>query len=191
MIEQQLPVINFTPFPTLETNRFVLRRVTTSDVNEVFALRSDPEIMRYIARPLAKTTQDTLDFLAMLDKGLEDNDFINWAICFKEDPKLIGMICLIGFQPENFRTEVGYILSPDYRQMGIMAEAMDAVVAYTFDTLNFHSLQAVIAPENLASERVLLRKGFVKEAHFKECRYWNGEFLDDAVYTLHRASLGI
>jgi ribosomal-protein-alanine N-acetyltransferase len=184
LIERNSPVINFSPFPVLETERFILRRVTTKDVDEVFALRSDPEVMRYIPRPLAKTKQDTLDFLAMIDKGIEDNKFIHWAICFKGDPKLLGMICVIGMQPENFRTEVGYILSPNYRQMGVMAEALDAIITYAFSVLKFHTLEAVIDPENVSSERVLLRKEFLKEGHFKDRRYWNGEFRDDVVYSL-------
>jgi ribosomal-protein-alanine N-acetyltransferase len=188
-MEQNKPIICFSPFPLLETKRLMLRRIMSDDVDEVFALRSDPETMRYIPRPLAKTKQDALDFLKTINKGLEDNEFINWAICFKDDPKLIGMICLIRFQPENFRTEVGYILSPSYRKLGVMTEALDAVIDYAFGRLKFHSLEAVIDRENLASEAVLLRKEFMKEAHFKECRYWNGEFLDDVVYSLLNKAL--
>ena len=44
--------INFNPFPNLETERLLLRRVDENDVNEIFALRSNPETMKYIPRPL-------------------------------------------------------------------------------------------------------------------------------------------
>ena len=43
---------NFTPFPVIETERLLLRRITNDDVNEVFELRSNPETMKYIPRPL-------------------------------------------------------------------------------------------------------------------------------------------
>jgi ribosomal-protein-alanine N-acetyltransferase len=46
--------INFNPFPNLETERLLLRRVNNNDVNEIFVLRSDTEIMKYIQRPLVK-----------------------------------------------------------------------------------------------------------------------------------------
>lgn len=183
-MEQNIPVVRFSPFPVLETDRFILRRVTTDDVNEVFAIRSDPDTMRYIPRPLAKTKAEALDFIQMINKGIDDNAFIHWAICYKDNPKLLGLICLIRFEPEDFRTEVGYILSADYRHIGVMSEALEAVIHYTFNVLNFHSLAGVIAPENSASERVLLKKNFVKEAHFKERRFWKGQFLDDVVYSL-------
>jgi ribosomal-protein-alanine N-acetyltransferase len=176
--------IRFTPFPMFKTARLVLRRITVQDVDEVFAIRSDAETMQYIPRPLAKNKQDAVEYIGIISKGIEDNEFIHWAICLKEDPKLIGMICLIRFQPENYRTEVGYILSPEFRGQGLMTEALQAVVSYAFNVLKYHSLVGVIDPRNLSSEAILNRANFIKEAHFKECRYHNGVFLDDVVYSL-------
>ncbi|WP_201771370.1 GNAT family N-acetyltransferase [Pedobacter antarcticus] len=46
--------INFSPFPVLKSGRLTLREITSADVDAVFALRSDPDTMRYIPRPLAK-----------------------------------------------------------------------------------------------------------------------------------------
>jgi ribosomal-protein-alanine N-acetyltransferase len=183
-METYPPTILFSPFPILETARLVLRRITPADVDEIFAIRSNAETMQYIPRPVAKSKQDALDYISIIDKGIEDNDFIHWAICPKENAKLIGMICLIRFQPEDFRTEVGYILSPESRGLGIMTEALQAVISYAFNVLHYHSLAAVIDPRNLSSEMVLVRANFIKEAHFKECRYYNGTFLDDVVYSL-------
>lgn len=177
-------VVSFTPFPELETGRFRLRRISSLDVNEVFALRSDPETMKYIPRPLAKTKEDALSFMDMIDKAIDNNLYIHWAISRKDDPKLIGMICLIGLEPDDYRAELGYILAPESRGQGVMHEASEAVINYAFKRLNFHSLQAIIAPENSTSERVLQRLNFVKEAHFRDRRYWNGQFFDDVVYSL-------
>lgn len=46
---------NFSPFPIIKTERLILDRITDEDVNEIFQLRSNPEIMKYIPRPLVKT----------------------------------------------------------------------------------------------------------------------------------------
>ena len=59
--------INFTPFPNLETEQLYLRRVSKEDVNEIFALRSNKETMKYIPRPLAKTNEDVLEHIATID----------------------------------------------------------------------------------------------------------------------------
>ncbi len=176
--------INFSPFPILQSNRLRLRKIRPDDVKEVFAIRSNPEVMRYIPRPLAVTQQDALDHINVINKGVDENTAINWAITLASDDKLIGMICLIRMQPENFRTEVGYILNPEYHQQGIMDEALKTVINYAFENLKFHSLEALIDPENTASERLLQKNNFVKEAHFKEKTFWNGVFLDDVIYSL-------
>lgn len=43
--------VNFAPFPNLETERLLLRRVDNNDIEEILALRSNPETMKYIPRP--------------------------------------------------------------------------------------------------------------------------------------------
>ncbi len=65
-----------------------------------------------------------------------------------------------------------------------MYEALDMVLDYAFCRLNFHSVEAVIDPGNLASERLLLKHCFVKEAHLKENFYYQAEFLDTVIYSL-------
>ena len=176
--------INLDPFPVLESERLILRRITPADVNEVFAIRSDEETMKYIPRTRAKTKEDALDHIKVVDKGIEENNFINWGISFKDDPKLLGMICLIRMQPENYRSETGYILHPDYHGKGIINEALGTVIDYAFNVLKFHSLEAVIDPENYASEKVLIKHSFVKEGHFKENSFFEGRFLDAVIYSL-------
>ena len=176
--------IDFDPFPILESERLLLRAVAETDVAEVFVLRADPEVMKFIPRPLATNLQDALNHIELINNGVKANESINWAITLQGNNRLIGMICLIRMQPENYRTEVGYILHPEFHGKGIMDEALKAVIAYAFNTLKFHSLEALIDPFNTASERLLIRNDFVKEGHFKEKTLYNGVFLDDVIYSL-------
>jgi len=175
--------INFDPFPILESERLVLRKITPADVDEVFAIRSDAQTMKYIPRPLAKTKEDALEHINVVNKAIEENVAINWGISFKDDPKLLGMICLIRMQPENYRTETGYILHPDYHRKGIISEAFATVIDYAFNVLKFHSLEAVIDPDNIASEQLLIKHKFVKEGHFKENGFFEGKFIDAVIYS--------
>ena len=178
--------INFKPFPELETERLKLRMVKDTDAPEVFILRSDVEVMKYIPRPLSTTVQDALSHIELISNGLAAGQSINWAITQKGNDKLIGMICLLNIKPEDYRTEVGYILNRDFHAQGIMDEALKAVIAYAFDTVKFHSIEALIDPDNTASENLLKKNNFVKEAHFKEKTFYNGRFLDDVIYSLIR-----
>jgi len=176
--------VNFTPFPNLETDRLQLRRVVNDDVNEIFALRSDAETMKYIPRPLAKTKDDALTHIAIIDAKIESNEGINWAITLKNNPKLIGIIGHYQIKPEHFRAEIGYMLLPEYHGKGIISEAINEVVNYGFEIMKLHSIEAIIDPENLASEKVLQKNGFVKEAHLKENGYYEGRFLDTVIYSI-------
>lgn len=176
--------LNFNPFPILETERLLLRRIDANDVNEIFALRSNPETMKYIPRPLVKTNEDALEHIAMIDAKIENNEGINWGIVLKNDPKIIGIIGHYRIKPENFRAEIGYMLLPEFNGKGIISEAVKEVVNYGFNVMKLHSIEAIIDPENLGSEKVLQKSGFVKEAHLKENEFYEGRFLDTVIYSL-------
>jgi ribosomal-protein-alanine N-acetyltransferase len=176
--------INFTPFPNLETERLHLRRLVKEDVNEVFALRSDNEVMKYIPRPLVKTNEEALEHIAMIDEKIENNEGINWAISLKNNPKLIGIIGHYRIKPEHFRAEIGYMLLPEYHGKGIIVEAIKETLNYGFQVMKLHSIEAIIDPENFASESVLQKSGFIKEAHLKENEYYEGRFLDTVIYSI-------
>ena len=176
--------INFTPFHELETERLLLRRVVESDVNEVFALRSNAETMQYIPRPLVTSNEEALEHIRMIEDKIVADEGINWAITLKGNSKLLGIIGHYRIKPEHYRSEIGYMLLPDYQGKGIVTEAIKTVVAYGFDQMKLHSIEAIIDPANTASAMVLEKNDFVKEAHFRENECYNGKFLDTVIYGL-------
>ena len=175
--------INFSPFPILETERLILRRVLPSDVKEMFELRSNPETMKYIPRPLVTNYDEALAHIKIMEDKIETNEGINWAITLKGDDKMLGVIGHYRIKPEHYRAEVGYMILPEYHGKGITTEAVQCVVDYGFNTMQLHSIEGVIDPENEASQRVLQKCGFVKEAHFKENEFYDGKFIDAVVYS--------
>ncbi|MFV8379643.1 GNAT family N-acetyltransferase [Flavobacterium sp. LB3R33] len=176
--------INFSPFPNLETERLLLRRVDSNDIKEIFALRSNPETMKYIPRPLVKTDEDALEHIAMIDSKIDSNEGINWAITLKDNSKLIGIIGHYRIKPEHYRAEIGYMLLPEYHGKGIVSEAVKEAIKYGFQVMKLHSLEAIIDPDNHASAKVLEKNGFVKEAHLKEYEFFEGRFLDTVIYSI-------
>jgi [ribosomal protein S5]-alanine N-acetyltransferase len=176
--------INFHPFKNLETKRLLLRRVAITDVKEVFELRSNPDTMKFIPRPLIANHEEALLHINMIEDKIITNEGINWAITLKGDSKLIGIIGHYRIKPENYRCEIGYMILPEYNGRGITTEAIKAVLAYGFDDLQMHSIEAVIDPGNYASERVLQKNGFVKEAHILENEFYDGQFIDTVIYSL-------
>jgi ribosomal-protein-alanine N-acetyltransferase len=175
---------NFSPFPELETERLLLRRVTNEDTNEIIALRSNPETMKYIPRPLTKTNEQALEHVAQIDSTIVTNEGITWGVTLKDNPRIIGMIGYYRIKPAHYRAEIGYILLPEHHGKGIIPEAVKTVIDYGFNEMKLHSIEAVIDPDNFASERVLQKIGFVKEGHLKEVEFYEGRFLDSVIYSL-------
>ncbi len=176
--------INFLPFPELETERLLLRRVHEGDVEQIFEMRSNPETMRYIPRPLITHRDEALEHIGMINDKIDKAEGINWAITRKEDPLLLGIIGHYRIKPEHYRAEIGYMLHPDHHGQGIVTEAIKAVVAYGFDQMKLNSIEAILDPGNGASAAVLEKNGFVKEAHLRENEYFDGKFIDTVIYSL-------
>lgn len=175
---------NFLPFPLLTSNRLRFRKLNNNDVNEVYTLRSNPETMKYIPRPLVTNHEEALAHIKLINDKIDKNIDINWAVTEKDNDKCIGIMGFYRTRPENYRTELGYMILPEYHNKGYVSEAVDTLLNYAFNTLNFHSIEAIIDPENSASERVLQKNGFVKEAHLIENEFYNNRFIDTVIYSL-------
>ncbi|MDN3677140.1 GNAT family N-acetyltransferase [Flavobacterium paronense] len=178
--------INFHPFQNIETERLFLRRLDNTDAEEILALRGNPETMKYIPRPLAKTKEDALEHIALIEEKIVNNTGINWGITIKGNSKIIGIIGHYRISTENHRAEIGYMSFPEHNGKGYMSEAIKAVIAYGFEQMDLHSIEAIIDPDNIASERVLQKNGFVKEAHILENELWEGKYWDTVIYSLLR-----
>ncbi len=176
--------INFDPFPELTTERLRLRFLDMEDGADYFEIRSDERVMKHLARPQAQTVEDAIAVIKRVHDSIQKNTGICWAVCLKDDPKIIGTIGFYRSQLEHYRTEIGYEMRPEFWGKGIMSEAMRAVLDYVFHELNFHSVEANIDPINKKSSGILERNHFLKEAHFRENYYFNGKFTDSAIYSL-------
>ncbi|HEU4716770.1 MAG TPA: GNAT family N-acetyltransferase [Bacteroidia bacterium] len=179
-----MPEFSFSPFPVLETERLILRRVEPADVAEMFVLRSDRQLMKFIPRPVAQSPDDALALIHSMAEGIAKNEMINWGMVLKSSGKVIGTVGFFRMKPEHFRAEIGYMLHGDFHGTGIMQEALVKAIAFGFQSMKLHSIEAVVDPANIASIRLLERNGFVREAYFRENEFFDGKFLDSAVYSL-------
>ncbi|PEL13621.1 GNAT family N-acetyltransferase [Bacillus sp. AFS017336] len=152
--------LNFKPFPKLITERLILRQMNQDDKNEIFALRSNKEMSKYIRRPLVKEIDEALQYINMINLGIERNEWVLWAITLKESDQLIGTICLWNFAIEQSKGEVGYELSPELQGKGIMQEAIVTVLDYGFKVLNLQTIEGDVQSENQKSIQLLERNQF-------------------------------
>lgn len=176
--------LQFKPFPLLTTGQLCLREITRNDTDAVYSLRSNAEVMQFLDRPLAKTPGDALSLIDKIIDAAMKNEGITWGIAMKDHADLIGTIGFWKIDTEHYRAEIGYMLSPAFQGRGLMSEALTCVINYGFDTMGIHSIEANVNPANAASIRLLEKTGFVREAYFKENYYYDGRFIDSAIYSL-------
>jgi len=155
--------INFTPFPSITTQRFKLRQLKMEDDNEIFAIRSDEDVAKYLDRPQAKTIDDARQFITKINNGIDKNEWIFWAIVPRNEHKLVGRVCLWNITEDKSTAEIGFELSPDAQGKGIMQEVLPKIIEYGFEEMNLQKIEGDVDPNNIKSIKLMEKYGFVYE----------------------------
>ena len=176
--------LNCSPFPVLTTSRLTLRRVRPGDINEIFFLRSDERVLTYLGKAPAASQDEALDFIHTINQLEDNNDAVTWGLTLHHQDLLVGTICYWNITKQHYRAELGYALHPALQGKGYMQEALLQVLAYGFGVMKLHSVEARVDPHNQPSIQLLERNHFTREGFFKEDYFYDGKFLDTAVYSL-------
>ena len=156
---------NFKPFPVLKTERLTLRQLASTDDNEIFALRSNENVNKYLDRKPSKSIDDAKTFIQTINKNIQKNDSIYWAITLNDTDKLIGTICLFDFSDDNLKAEIGYELLPEFQGKGIMQEATSKVIDFGIQRIGLNLIEAYTHSENQNSTRLLEKLNFKKNSY--------------------------
>lgn len=182
--------INFQPFPTIATERLLLRQLNESDSEAILKIRSDEKVSQFIARQICTTIVEAKEFINKINNNISKNESMYWGITLASKNRnefsneVIGTICIWNISKEDYRAEIGYELLPDFHGKGIMQEALASVLDYGFRKMKLHSIEGKVDSENIASIKLLEKNNFIREAYFKENIYFNGRFMDTAIYSL-------
>nr|WP_315248459.1 GNAT family protein [uncultured Duganella sp.] len=179
----------FAPF-TLSTARLTLRFIAPGDAEDLFRIMSVDETMRYFSSTPWLQLSQAVENVEQTLKGYRDGTLLRLAMVPREGEHagaVIGAVTLYGFDLRNRRCEIGYILDRQHWGQRYTQEAMRAVIAYAFDTLQLHRLEADIHPDNIASERLLQSLHFQREGHLRQRWFVGNEISDSLIYGLLRA----
>lgn len=143
----------------IETDRLILRPFEEKDLEDLYALLSDGEVVKY--EPYLPMDREAVR--QELLQRIGSDEFL--AMELKENGRVIGNVYL-GKRPFD-SAELGYLLARAYWKQGYAGEACRAAVAYLFGQ-GVHRIYAECDPENTASWRLLERLGFEREARLKQ-----------------------
>ena len=158
----------------LETERLILRTWKITDLDDFFEYASVDGVGEKAGWEHHKNKDESLEILKMF---IDEKKV--FAIILKENQKAIGSIGVeecrqdLDKNLENLLgRELGYVLSKDYWNNGIMTEAVSKVIEYCFKILKLNYLIATCFNYNIASKRVLEKLNFKYYKDIKiETRY--------------------
>ena len=185
----------------LRTERLVLRPLEASDAADVFEYQRLPEVIRYLPWP-ERDRGEAYEHTAKRAAGrilAADGDFFVFAATLPGTPatdsssgdvpardRVIGDFMVRVSSVQHAQLELGWVLHPDFQGRGFAREAASAVLAFAFETLDPHRVQAFLDARNGASAALCERLGMRREATILEEEYNDGEWTDTAVYGVLR-----
>ena len=144
------------------TERLILRNITEFDTQDIFEIRSSVEINQFLHRDPPKNSFEALDFILGIKKKSANSEILFLGISTRINPKLIGTICLWKFSEDRKTAELGYELLPHFHGKGIMSEAVNFILDYSFKDLNLKKIEAFTHKKNLKSIKLLQNSKFVQ-----------------------------
>lgn len=148
----------------LETKRLILRHLTPTDLDDLFALYRDPNVRKYIP-DAPDTYEETRQELAWhMNSHPEHPELGLWATIHRETEQFIGRCGLLPWTLDGqLEVEVAYTLARAYWGQGLGTESAQAILDYGFETLGLTRLICLVEPENVASIRVAEKIGMTFE----------------------------
>ncbi|CAH8771079.1 GNAT family N-acetyltransferase [Paenibacillus dendritiformis] len=177
----------FQEFPRLETERLLLRAMEERDCSDIFDLYSLEEVVRYTPLEAFQSIQDVIREWNWHQEIFAEQSGLRWVIEDKSSAKVIGTCGFLQYEKAHRRTELGYDLAPPYWGRGVMTEAAQRVLSFGFRDIGVNRIEAKIDPENIASERLLLRLGFQKEGVMRQQEFEKGRYVDIAMFSMLRS----
>lgn len=145
-----------------ETQRLLIRQYEMNDFENFYLLNSDEDVIRYIRPALSK--EKTLDFFKEnIEYYKAFPDYGRWAMIEKSNKKFIGSFMLKPSIAVEGNIELGYSLFKNFWGNGFATESVFGGLDYAFNILKLKSLIAITQLENIASQKVLLKSGFIQQ----------------------------
>lgn len=166
---------------TVETPRYILRRIMPADYPECFVWWGDERVYKYLLSSPVEKAEDILPLIYMNDA----NSRIRYVMLIrdKEDNHAIGTS---GFFYDKDRDiwEFAYSIRFDEWGKGIATEVTKAMIEYLNAEYGAHSFEGECATENIGSSRVMEKLGMSFEHYSEYTQRKTGIKFRSAVYHL-------
>ena len=183
------------PYP-LSTERLLLRRFTTADLDAYYDYQRLPETARYLYGEARSYAQCMARIARYVEEPFDEpGHWATFAVELQGQPGLIGEMALKwneggkpeGPQPQRFG-EIGWTMAPAAQGKGYATEAARAVLELALEQLDFYRVEARLDARNKASAGICERLGMQREGVLRNNMYLKGEWTSEAVYAVVRSA---
>lgn len=178
--------MNFTfkSFPTIETDRLILRKATQHDANDILELYAHKDVVQHLPLELFSSLADAKEEISWYEKIFLEQTGLRWVIEDKISNKVIGTCGYLNYEADHNRIEIGYDLSPESWGKGIMTEALKAILDFAFHNMSINKVEAQITSENDSSLHLLKKLNFKHDGILREHEFEKGRYIDLMIYSL-------
>ncbi|HEM3725339.1 TPA: GNAT family N-acetyltransferase [Streptococcus suis] len=174
-------------FACFETERLVLRSFSYEDGNDFFEIVSNSENLPFIFPAL----EDKHLALATMVEKFMRSPLGNWAVVDKVSGQMIGALCFEKLDDRQMTAELSYFLKKDYWGQGLMTEAVKNLVFLAFYEIGLKELVIITHEENVASQMVARKLGFVQVGQYKGSDRYSHKTRKYRKFSLKRAEFSI
>ncbi|MFS0727646.1 GNAT family N-acetyltransferase [Paenibacillus sp. 1P07SE] len=176
----------FEPFPVLNSSRTILRPITYSDLEDIASYCTNPEVSEYTVWDVHQSIEDTKAFIDFVHQRYETQKVGPWGIELKETSKIIGSCSFVSWDNKNRRAELGYVLSKEYWNQGIMTEVIHKIIEFGFKKLELVRIEARCIKNNIGSARVMEKTGMKLEGILRKHIWAKNDYQDLKMYSIIR-----
>jgi [ribosomal protein S5]-alanine N-acetyltransferase len=170
-------------FELIQTERLILRKISPSNFIFLFENYSESEIKHVLG---LKTEQDFEKEKNRYLKGFTTyNQSIEpFQLIYRDSNEIIGGCGFHNWYPLHQRAELGYAISnSNYLNKGLMTEALEAIIYHGFTKMDLQRIEALVAPNNNPSLKLLAKFGFIQEGILRKHYNVNGNFEDSILFS--------
>lgn len=169
--------------PTLSGSHVMLRELRASDAQALYAAMSGEEVSRFISPPPA-SVEGFERFIAWAIRQRASGQYVCFAVVARGSGAVIGLFQIRSLEPGFGTAEWGFAIDSDHWGTGAFTDGAELAIAFAFEVLGTHRLEARAALRNGRGSGALRKIGAVQEGVLRRSFLRHGEFLDQGLWTI-------
>jgi RimJ/RimL family protein N-acetyltransferase len=172
--------------PTIELDGARLRPLRSADADALYAYLRDPAVTELTSYPTVSVPMVE----AMIERSVSRwaaGELSRWGVALQHDDRLVGTCGFNDWSQPHRWAELAFDLAQAHWGKGLMRQAVAAVLRWAYRQDQVDRVHAYVRADNIRSERLLQRSGFVREGCLRSFRVCRGQPHDFCIYGLLRS----